>query len=238
MAGNQDLAARTEEQASSVEETAASMEQITSTVQNTYDHTNVASRLSADAANVVKQNGQMMSQVTSKMRLINDTSNRMSDIINLIDSIAFQTNILALNAAVEAARAGEHGRGFAVVAGEVRQLAQKSASSANEIRSLIEDSNSQAREGMDLVEVANQQIIGMVTNVQEMDGILGDIKLASQEQTEGISQINTAIGMIDTTTQQNSALVEQSVAAAASLNEQAQNLREMVKVFRLTAVTL
>lgn len=236
MAGNQDLAARTEEQASSVEETAASMEQITSTVKNTYDHTNVASGLSADAADVVKKNGQMMSQVTSKMRLINDTSNRMSDIINLIDSIAFQTNILALNAAVEAARAGEHGRGFAVVAGEVRQLAQKSASSANDIRSLIENSTSQAREGMELVEIANQQINGMVRNVQEMDGILSDIKLASQEQTEGISQINTAIGMIDTTTQQNSALVEQSVAAAVSLNEQAQYLREMVKVFRLAAV--
>jgi methyl-accepting chemotaxis protein-2 (aspartate sensor receptor) len=236
MVGNQDLAARTEEQASSVEETAASMEQITVTVQNTYDRTNVASRLSADAAKVVKQNGQMMSQVTSKMRLINDTSNRMSDIINLIDAIAFQTNILALNAAVEAARAGEQGRGFAVVAGEVRQLAQKSASSASEIRSLIENSASQAREGMELVEVANRQITGMVANVQEMDGILNDIKVASLEQTEGISQINTAIGMIDTTTQQNATLVEQSVVAAASLNEQAQNLQEMVKVFHLTAV--
>jgi methyl-accepting chemotaxis protein-2 (aspartate sensor receptor) len=235
VAGNHDLAARTEEQASSVEETAASMEQITSTVKNTYDHTNVATRLSADVANVVKRNGQMMSQVTSKMRLINDTSNRMSDIINLIDSIAFQTNILALNAAVEAARAGEHGRGFAVVAGEVRQLAQKSASSASEIRSLIENSTSQTREGMDLVQTANQQITGMVSNVEEMDGILSEIKQASQEQTEGISQINTAIGMIDTTTQQNSCLVEESVAAAASLNEQAQHLREMVKVFRLEA---
>jgi methyl-accepting chemotaxis protein-2 (aspartate sensor receptor) len=233
VAGNQDLAARTEEQASSVEETAASMEQITSTVKNTYDHTNVATRLSADAASVVKKNGQMMSQVTSKMRTINDTSNRMSDIINLIDSIAFQTNILALNAAVEAARAGEHGRGFAVVAGEVRQLAQKSASSASDIRSLIENSTLQTREGMDLVETANQQINGMVSNVEEMDGILSEIKQASQEQTEGISQINVAIGMIDTTTQQNSCLVEQSVAAAASLNEQAQHLREMVKVFRL-----
>ncbi|MCT4702145.1 methyl-accepting chemotaxis protein [Enterobacteriaceae bacterium H20N1] len=233
VAGNQDLAARTEEQASSVEETAASMEQITSTVKNTYDHTNVATRLSADTASVVKKNGQMMTQVTNKMRLINDTSNRMSDIINLIDSIAFQTNILALNAAVEAARAGEHGRGFAVVAGEVRQLAQKSASSASEIRTLIENSTSQTREGMDLVQTANQQITGMVSNVEEMDGILSEIKQASQEQTEGISQINTAIGMIDTTTQQNSCLVEESVAAAASLNEQARHLREMVKVFRL-----
>lgn len=237
VAGNQDLAARTEEQASSVEETAASMEQITSTVKNTYDHTDVATRLSADAASVVKKNGQMMSQVTNKMRLINDTSNRMSDIINLIDSIAFQTNILALNAAVEAARAGEHGRGFAVVAGEVRQLAQKSASSAREIRSLIENSSSQTREGMDLVQTANQQINGMIDNVEEMDGIISEIKQASQEQTEGISQINIAIGMIDTTTQQNSCLVEQSVAAAASLNEQAQHLREMVKVFQLERVS-
>ena len=136
--GTQDLAARTEEQASSVEQTAASMEQITATVKNTASHTGEATHLSADAAMVVKNNGEMMKQVTSKMRLINETSNRMSDIIDLIDAIAFQTNILALNAAVEAARAGEHGRGFAVVAGEVRQLAQKSASSASEIRQLIE----------------------------------------------------------------------------------------------------
>ncbi|NIF46802.1 HAMP domain-containing protein [Enterobacter sp. Ap-1006] len=233
VAGNQDLAARTEEQASSVEETAASMEQITSTVKNTFDHTNEATKLSSEAATVVKNNGQMMSQVTSKMRVINETSNRMSDIINLIDSIAFQTNILALNAAVEAARAGEHGRGFAVVAGEVRQLAQKSASSASEIRSLIENSTTQTREGMGLVEKANAQIAGMIENVQEMNTILGEIKQASQEQTDGISQINSAIGMIDSTTQQNSALVEESVAAAASLNDQAKQLRDLVRVFRL-----
>lgn len=234
VAGNEDLASRTEEQASSVEQTAASMEQITATVKNTYDNTSIATRLSSEAASVVKSNGEMMSQVTSKMRMINDTSNRMSDIINLIDSIAFQTNILALNAAVEAARAGEHGRGFAVVAGEVRQLAQKSASSASEIRSLIENSTGQTREGMVLVEQAGGLITGMVKNVDEMDSILNEIAQASREQSDGISQINSAVGMIDTTTQQNSALVEESVAAAASLNEQALHLKEMIKVFRVS----
>jgi len=233
VAGNQDLAARTEEQASSVEQTAASMEQITATVKNTASHTGEATHLSADAAKVVKSNGEMMKQVTSKMRLINETSNRMSDIINLIDSIAFQTNILALNAAVEAARAGEHGRGFAVVAGEVRQLAQKSATSASEIRQLIESSTSQTQDGMALVEKASGLINGMVGNVEEMDGILREIRQASHEQTEGISQINSAIGLIDATTQQNSALVEESVAAASSLNEQAMNLKDLVKVFRV-----
>lgn len=233
VAGNQDLAARTEEQASSVEQTAASMEQITATVKTTADHTHEATKLSTGAATVVKNNGEMMNQVTQKIRVINETSNRMSEIINLIDSIAFQTNILALNAAVEAARAGEHGRGFAVVAGEVRQLAQKSASSASEIRNLIEDSTSQTREGLALVEKANALINGMVTNVEEMDVILREIGQASREQTDGISQINSAIGLIDTTTQQNSCLVEESVAAAASLNEQALHLKEMIKVFRV-----
>lgn len=233
VAGNQDLAARTEEQASSVEQTAASMEQITATVKNTSEHTTEATQLSADTANVVKNNGQMMKQVTEKMRVINETSDRMSDIINLIDSIAFQTNILALNAAVEAARAGEHGRGFAVVAGEVRQLAQKTASSASEIRHLIESSTSQAREGMTLVEKAGGLINGMVGNVEEMDTILRQIGHASREQTEGISQINSAISLIDSTTQQNASLVEESVAAAASLSDQAQHLKELVKVFRM-----
>lgn len=234
VAGNQDLAARTEEQASSVEQTAASMEQITATVKNTASHTGEATNLSADAAAVVKNNGEMMKQVTSKMRLINETSNRMSDIIDLIDTIAFQTNILALNAAVEAARAGEHGRGFAVVAGEVRQLAQKSATSASEIRQLIESSTSQTQDGMNLVEKASGLINGMVGNVEEMDVILREIRQASHEQTEGISQINSAIGLIDATTQQNSALVEESVAAAASLNEQAMHLKELVRVFRVS----
>lgn len=179
VAGNQDLAARTEEQASSVEQTAASMEQITVTVKNTAAHTGDATSLSAEAASAVKNNGEMMQQVTQKMRLINETTNRMSDIINLIDTIAFQTNILALNAAVEAARAGEHGRGFAVVAGEVRQLAQRSATSASEIRQLIENSTTQAQDGMNLVEKASGLINGMVGNVEEMDVILQEIRQAS-----------------------------------------------------------
>ncbi|EHK7994469.1 MCP four helix bundle domain-containing protein [Salmonella enterica subsp. enterica serovar Taksony] len=202
-------------------------------VKNTADHTSEATKLSAGAASVVKNNGEMMNQVTQKMRVINDTANRMSDIINIIDSIAFQTNILALNAAVEAARAGEHGRGFAVVAGEVRQLAQKSASSASEIRNLIEDSTSQTQEGMHLVEKASALVNGMVDNVEEMDVILREIGQASREQTDGISQINSAIGLIDAATQQNSCLVEESVAAAASLNEQALHLKELVNVFRV-----
>ena len=233
VAGNQNLAARTEEQAASVEETAASMEQITATVKNTAANTLKATTLSADTAGVVKHNGDMMEQVTDKIRTINTTATRMSDIINLIDSIAFQTNILALNAAVEAARAGEHGRGFAVVAGEVRLLAQRSADSASEIRTLIENSAGQTREGLQLVEEAAESLRGIVSNVSQMDDLLHEIGHASHEQTDGITQINSAIGLIDSATQQNATLVEQSVAAASSLNEQAGTLNEMVGVFQL-----
>ncbi|HDU8695814.1 TPA: MCP four helix bundle domain-containing protein [Morganella morganii subsp. morganii] len=233
VAGNQNLAARTEEQAASVEETAASMEQITATVKNTAANTLKATALSADTAGVVKHNGEMMEQVTDKIRMINTTATRMSDIINLIDSIAFQTNILALNAAVEAARAGEHGRGFAVVAGEVRLLAQRSADSAGEIRTLIENSAGQTREGLQLVEEAAESLRGIVSNVSQMDDLLHEIGHASHEQTDGITQINSAIGLIDSATQQNATLVEQSVAAASSLNEQAGTLNEMVGVFQL-----
>lgn len=233
VAGNQNLAARTEEQATSVEETASSMEQITSTVQNTADHTHHATQLAADTAMVVANNGKMMNCVTEKMRTINASSSQMTDIINLIDSIAFQTNILALNASVEVARAGEHGRGFAVVAGEVRLLAQKSANSANDIRVLIENSLTETKEGMQLVESVETQIQGMVKNVEEMDKRLQEIGQASHEQSAGILQINSAVGQLDATTQQNASLVEESVAAAASLNEQALHLKQLVNYFRI-----
>lgn len=235
VAGNQNLAARTEEQAASVEETASSMEQITSTVQNTTEHTHEATSLANNAEIAVKDNGRMMIQLTDKMRAINTSSVQMTDIINLIDSIAFQTNILALNASVEAARAGEHGRGFAVVAGEVRLLAQKSAASANDIRGLIDNSSSQAKDGMSLVEKASNQIHGMVASVQEMNALLQEIGQASREQSDGISQINSAVGQLDLMTQQNASLVEESVVAAGSLNEQAFHLKELASYFRVSS---
>ena len=233
-AGSNDLSSRTEQQAASLEETAASMEQLTATVKQNADNARQASRLALDASSTAKKGGNVVEGVVRTMDEIATSSSKIAQITNVIDGIAFQTNILALNAAVEAARAGEHGRGFAVVAGEVRQLAQKSASSASEIRELIESSTSQTQDGMNLVEKASGLINGMVGNVEEMDAILREIRQASHEQTEGISQINSAIGLIDATTQQNSALVEQSVAAAASLNEQAMHLKELVRVFRVS----
>ena len=232
VAGNQDLAARTEEQASSVEQTAASMEQITATVKNTASHTGEATNLSADAATVVKNNGEMMKQVTSKMRLINETSNRMSDIIDLIDAIAFQTNILALNAAVEAARAGTQGRGFAVVASEVRTLAQKSAVAAKDIESLIAQSVSSVKNGAELVSRSGEVIDSIISSVNKVNTLMEQISVASEEQSRGISQVGQAVTEMDCVTQQNAALVQQSAAAAASLEEQAQQLSRSISSFR------
>lgn len=237
VAGNQELSARTEEQASSVEQTAASMVQITATVKNTAEHTSEAGRLSSGAATVVRNNGEMMEQVTGKMRVINDTADRMTDIINLIDAIAFQTNILALNAAVEAARAGEHGRGFAVVAGEVRQLAQRSATSASEIRELIGSTTSQTREGLTLTGQAATLMQSMVSNVGEMDTILHEIGQASHEQADGIAQVNQAISLIDTATQRNASLVEESLDVATNLDVQARQLKETISIFRIVPET-
>ncbi|GKW24136.1 methyl-accepting chemotaxis protein [Pectobacterium carotovorum subsp. carotovorum] len=234
-AGNQDLSARTEEQASSLEETASSMEQLTSTIRNTADNTTQATDLAASASATVKKSGAMMETVTQEMRGIRDSSQRMAEIIGVIDGIAFQTNILALNAAVEAARAGEQGRGFAVVASEVRALAQRSATAAKEIKELIDDSFKKVQDGMGLVEETGVTMNSLVTNVQGVTGIISEIAQASREQSDGINQINLAVGQIDTTTQQNAALVEESAAAALSLQDQANSLARTVSVFNLGA---
>ncbi|KHN49829.1 methyl-accepting chemotaxis protein [Pectobacterium fontis] len=234
-AGNQDLSARTEEQASSLEETASSMEQLTSTIRNTADNTTQATELAASTSDTVKKSGVMMETVTQEMRGIRDSSQRMAEIIGVIDGIAFQTNILALNAAVEAARAGEQGRGFAVVASEVRALAQRSATAAKEIKELIDDSFKKVQDGMGLVEETGVTMNSLVMNVQGVTGIISEIAQASREQSDGINQINLAVGQIDTTTQQNAALVEESAAAALSLQDQANSLARTVSVFNLGA---
>ncbi|WP_192458679.1 methyl-accepting chemotaxis protein [Musicola keenii] len=232
-AGNQDLSARTEEQASSLEQTAASIEQLTSTIKNTAENTEHAANLASQASGIVRQSGEMMANVTREMREIKESSQRMAEIISVIDGIAFQTNILALNAAVEAARAGEQGRGFAVVASEVRALAQRSAASAKEIKELIDDSVQKVQDGMVLVENTEHTMGAVIDNAQSTNGVMNEIAQASQEQSEGINQINLAIGQIDTTTQQNAALVEESAAAAISLQEQAQSLAQVVNIFKL-----
>jgi len=233
MAGTRDLSARTEEQASSVEQTAASMEQISSTVKNTGDNTANASQLSERASHVARDNGKLMTSLTQEIQNISSSADKMSDIINLIDSIAFQTNILALNAAVEAARAGEHGKGFAVVAQEVRNLAQKTANSSKDIRTLIENSTQQSLRGLEMVRQVNGKMDEMVLDVDNVSGILKEIERASLEQSDGVHQINIAIGQIDTATQQNAALVEESVAASEMLNEQARVMKDLVSVFRV-----
>lgn len=234
-AGNQDLSARTEEQASSLEQTASSMEQLTATIKNTADNTAEATQLAAEGAQTVRTSGDLMNEVTNEMRGIRESSQRMAEIIGVIDSIAFQTNILALNAAVEAARAGEQGRGFAVVASEVRALAQRSATAAKEIKELIDGSVGKVQQGMDLVEKTASSMRSLVDNVQGVNGIVNEIAQASREQSDGVNQINLAVGQIDTTTQQNAALVEESASAAMSLQEQAHTLTRMVSVFKLGA---
>jgi len=231
--GNLDLSARTEEQASSLEETASSMEEITSTVRQNADNARQANTLAASASGVAVRGGDVVSRVVQTMDSINQSSGKIVDIISVIDGIAFQTNILALNAAVEAARAGEQGRGFAVVAGEVRTLAQRSAAAAKEIKELIGDSVEKVGAGSKLVAEAGTTMNEIVTSVQRVTDIMAEISLATQEQSVGIDQINMAVGQMDTVTQQNAALVEQAAAAAASLQEQAAGLAEVVSVFRM-----
>ncbi len=232
-AGNIDLSSRTEQQAASLEETAASMDELSSTVKNNADSSRNASQLATAASNVATRGGQAVGDVVGTMRAIADSSNRIADIVGVIDGIAFQTNILALNAAVEAARAGEQGKGFAVVASEVRALAQRSGQAAKEIKGLIDDSVQKVSIGSDQVEAAGATMQEIVTSVRRVTDIINEISSASEEQSQGIEQVNQAVSQMDSVTQQNAALVEQAAASAASLEAQAQRLREAVAVFKL-----
>ena len=233
--GNADLSQRTEEQASNLEETAASMEELTSTVKNNADTAHKAAALAGEASRAAVQGGEVVGQVVSTMEEISAASRKITDIISVIDGIAFQTNILALNAAVEAARAGEQGRGFAVVASEVRSLAQRSADAAREIKTLIGASVEKVENGTQLVSEAGRSMEGIVAQVQRVSDLIGEISSATSEQTTGISQVGEAVTQLDQVTQQNAALVEQSAAAADSLRHQAAKLAEVVSVFRLAS---
>ncbi|MES2185820.1 MAG: methyl-accepting chemotaxis protein [Pseudomonadota bacterium] len=233
--GNNDLSARTEQQASALEETAASMEELGSTVRQNADNARQASQLASQASGVAKQGGQVVGEVVETMRGINEASRKIADIISVIDGIAFQTNILALNAAVEAARAGEQGRGFAVVATEVRSLAQRSAAAAKEIAQLIKTSVERVDQGNALVDRAGVTMQQVVASVQRVTDIVAEISAASSEQSAGVNQVGEAVVQMDQATQQNAALVEQSAAAASSLKIQAGQLVQAVSVFRLPA---
>ncbi|MES2889990.1 MAG: methyl-accepting chemotaxis protein [Pseudomonadota bacterium] len=231
--GNQDLSSRTEQQASALEETAASMEELSSTVKQNADNAQQANQLAQTASTVAIQGGQVVSQVVDTMKGIETSSKKIADIISVIDGIAFQTNILALNAAVEAARAGEQGRGFAVVAGEVRNLAQRSASAAKEIKELITESVERVSSGTVLVDKAGSTMHEVVDSVRRVTDIMAEISAASKEQSDGVAQIGEAVTQMDQATQQNAALVEEMAAAASSLRTQATDLVETVAVFRL-----
>ncbi|WP_332878943.1 methyl-accepting chemotaxis protein [Massilia sp. S19_KUP03_FR1] len=237
-AGNLDLSGRTEQQASSLEETASSMEELTSTVRQNAENARQANTLATQAAGIAAEGGAVIARVVGTMGEINASSRKIVDIIGVIDSIAFQTNILALNAAVEAARAGEQGRGFAVVASEVRNLAHRSAAAAKEIKGLIDDSVQKVDAGTGLVDNAGATMGNIVDSISRLTGIVGEISLASDEQSAGIEQINQAITDMDLVTQQNAALVEQASAAAESMQEQAAQLSDVVKVFKTGAETV
>jgi len=232
-AGNNDLSARTEEQAASLEQTAASMEQLTATVKQNAENARQASQLALSASDTARKGGEVVDGVVRTMQDIAGSSKKIADIISVIDGIAFQTNILALNAAVEAARAGEQGRGFAVVAGEVRNLAQRSAQAAKEIKGLIEDSVNRVNNGSQLVGTAGETMNDIVGAVTRVTDIMGEIASASDEQSRGIDQVGQAVTEMDRVTQQNASLVEESAAAAASLEEQASRLSQSVSVFRI-----
>ncbi|RRO12380.1 methyl-accepting chemotaxis protein [Pectobacterium aquaticum] len=231
--GNADLSSRTEEQASALEETSSTMTQLGMTVKNNADNARQADQLAKNASTVAQQGGQVVDDVVATMKAIDESSRSIADIINVIDSIAFQTNILALNAAVEAARAGEQGRGFAVVAGEVRSLAQRSAEAAKEIKTLITTSVERVEQGSDLANKAGETMQQVVGAIRQLTDTVAEISSASAEQSTGVDQVGIAVNQMDQTTQQNAALVEESAAAALSLQDQADLLVRAVSVFKV-----
>ncbi len=232
--GNHDLSSRTEQQASALEQTAASMEELGATVKQNADSAKQANQLAMNASTVARHGGEVVSEVVETMKGINESSRKISDIIGVIDGIAFQTNILALNAAVEAARAGEQGRGFAVVASEVRSLAGRSADAAKEIKILINASVERVERGTSLVDKAGETMTEVVSSIRQVTDIMGEISAASIEQSTGVAQVGEAVRHMDNATQQNAALVEQMAAAASSLKGQAQDLVQVVALFKLS----
>ncbi|MBT9441947.1 MAG: methyl-accepting chemotaxis protein, partial [Acidovorax sp.] len=231
--GNQDLSGRTESQASSLEETAASMEQLGATIRHNADSASQANQLAVGASRVAAQGGEVVSKVVSTMQDINTSSQKIADIIGVIDGIAFQTNILALNAAVEAARAGEQGRGFAVVAAEVRNLAQRTAAEAKAIKELIGASSAMVQQGSVLADQAGTTMQEVVSSIQRVADTVSEISAASSEQTAGVGQVGEAVTQLDQTTQQNAALVEEMAAAASSLQTQAHQMVSAISQFNL-----
>lgn len=235
-AGNLDLSSRTEQQAGALEETASTMEELTTTVRQNAEHARRANALATEAAGIAGNGGAVVAEVVGTMEAINTSSRKIVDIIAVIDGIAFQTNILALNAAVEAARAGEQGKGFAVVASEVRNLAQRSAAAAKEIKGLIDDSVGNVERGSALVAQAGSTMEEIVESIKRVTDIMEEITAATQEQTQGIEQVNEAIGQMDQTTQANASLVEEATAASETMQRQAAELAEAVRVFKLDDV--